>query len=327
MTATPSSLLNPEQRAEIYYWMRLTRRFDETMVSIWKQGRGLGTCFSARGHEAVSIGSGYALRQDEVAAPMHRNVGMFMLRGLPPRQIFANLLGKATGTTRGRDANLHGNGDLSRGLIGFISHIPQSLPVALGAAMSFRYRNQPLAVLTVCGDGGSTAGVFHEVMNMASLYKAPLVVVLENNQYAYSTPASAHSAVPDMADKAAAYNVPSCIVDGNDVEAVYDAASLMLERARQGAGPGLIEAKTMRMLGHAIHDGAEYVPPDLLADWEKRDPVRAYRAKLEAASDLADETLQATEARVDREIEEALAFAEASDYPAADTVLDGVYAR
>ena len=327
MTVTPSSLLNPEQRAEIYYWMRLTRRFDETMVSIWKQGRGLGTCFSARGHEAVSIGSGYALRQDEVAAPMHRNVGMFMLRGLPPRQIFANLLGKATGTTRGRDANLHGNGDLSRGLIGFISHIPQSLPVALGAAMSFRYRNQPLAVLTVCGDGGSTAGVFHEVMNMASIYKAPLVVVLENNQYAYSTPAAMHSAVPDMADKAAAYNVPSCIVDGNDVEAVYDAASRMLERARQGAGPGLIEAKTMRMLGHAIHDGAEYVPPDLLADWEKRDPVRAYRTKLEAALDVSDAALQAAEARVDREIEEALAFAEASDYPAADTVLDGVYAR
>ena len=327
MNVTPSSLLDPEQRAEIYYWMRLTRRFDETMVSIWKQGRGLGTCFSARGHEAVSIGSGYALRQDEVAAPMHRNVGMFMLRGLPPRQIFANLLGKATGTTRGRDANLHGNGDLSRGLIGFISHIPQSLPVALGAAMSFRYRNQPLAVLTVCGDGGSTAGVFHEVMNMASIYKAPLVVVLENNQYAYSTPASAHSAVPDMADKAAAYNVPSCIVDGNDVEAVYDAASRMLERARQGAGPGLIEAKTMRMLGHAIHDGAEYVPPDLLADWEKRDPVRAYRTKLEAAPDVSDAALQAADARVDREIEEALAFAEASDYPAADTVLDGVYAR
>ena len=327
MNVTPSSLLDPEQRAEIYYWMRLTRRFDETMVSIWKQGRGLGTCFSARGHEAVSIGSGYALRQDEVAAPMHRNVGMFMLRGLPPRQIFANLLGKATGTTRGRDANLHGNGDLSRGLIGFISHIPQSLPVALGAAMSFRYRNQPLAVLTVCGDGGSTAGVFHEVMNMASIYKAPLVVVLENNQYAYSTPASAHSAVPDMADKAAAYNVPACIVDGNDVEAVYDAASRMLERARQGAGPGLIEAKTMRMLGHAIHDGAEYVPPDLLADWEKRDPVRAYRAKLEAAPDVSDAALQAADARVDREIEEALAFAEASDYPAADTVLDGVYAR
>lgn len=322
-----SATLDDTQKLTVYRWMYLTRRFDETLVSLWKQGRGLGTCFSARGHEAVSIGAGFALQKEDVAAPMHRNVGMFMLRGLPPGQIFANMLGRATGTTRGRDANLHGNGDLARGLIGFISHIPQSLPVALGAAMAFRYRRQPQATLTVCGDGGSTAGVFHEVMNMAAIYQAPLVVILENNQYAYSTPVAEHSAAEDLARKVDAYSIPACIVDGNDVEAVYAAAHHMLQRARQGEGPGVVEAKTMRMLGHAIHDGAEYVPQAQLAAWEARDPVRAFRARLCTAGVADEAALTHMEKEVDQEIEAALAFAEASPFPEAASVLEGVYAE
>ncbi len=319
-------LLSCKQRIEIYRWMYLTRRFDETMVSMWKQGRGLGTCFSARGHEAVSIGAGYALHKEDVAAPMHRNVGMYLLRGLPPQQIYANLLGRANGTTRGRDANLHGNGDLSLNLIGFISHIPQSLPPALGAAMSFKYRNLPYAALTVCGDGGSTAGVFHECLNMASLYQAPLVVILENNQYAYSTPAQEHTAVSVLAEKAKAHAIPSVVVDGNDVESVYEAACRMLDRARQGGGPSLIEAQTMRMLGHAIHDGAEYVPSAQLAAWEARDPVRSYRERL-LSQNTADENRLATlETAVDSEILDAFQEAEQSPFPDPATVLDGIYA-
>ncbi len=323
---TAFAALSDGQKVQIYRWMYLTRRFDETMVSMWKQGRGLGTCFSARGHEAVSIGAGFALQKEDVVAPMHRNVGMYLLRGLPPRQIFANLLGRASGTTRGRDANLHGNGDLSLNLIGFISHIPQSLPPALGAAMSFRYRNVPQAALTVCGDGGSTAGVFHECLNMASLYQAPLVIVLENNQYAYSTPATQHTAVSVLADKAKAHAIPAVVVDGNDVVSVYEAVSRMLEQARQGGGPGLIEAQTMRMLGHAIHDGAEYVPADMLAAWEARDPVRAYRTRLLEQATVDTDRLTALEAQVDTEILEAFQDAEQSPFPEPATVLEGIYA-
>lgn len=327
--AEPSSapaVLSAEQRRCMYRWMYLTRRFDETMVSMWKQGRGLGTCFSARGHEAVSIGAGYALQPEDMAAPMHRNIGMYMLRGLSPVQLFCNYLGRAAGTTRGRDANLHGNGDLSHGLIGFISHIPQSLSVALGAAMSFQYRRLPHAALTVCGDGGSTAGTFHETMNMAALYQAPLVVILENNQYAYSTPVMEHTAVTDLARKADAYDIPSCIVDGNDVEAMYEATHRMLERARLGEGPGVIEAKTMRMLGHAIHDGAEYVPQSLLNTWQAKDPVLGYRSRLMESGVFTAAALGELEREVDAEILAAFETAERSPFPKAETVMDGVYA-
>ena len=325
MNHTPSSRLSTAQRREIYYFLYLTRRFDERMVSLWKQGRGLGTSFSARGHEAISVGCGYALEEDDVAAPMHRNVGTHMVRGVSPGRLLSNYLGKATGATRGRDANIHGVGDLGCNLIGFVSHIPQSMSVALGAAMSFKIRDQPQAVLTICGDGASTAGTFHETLNMAAIYQAPLVVILENNQYAYSTPVGTHSAVTELAEKARAHGVKAQVVDGNDVETMYDAAHAYLALARQGQGPGLIEAKTMRMLGHALHDGAEYVPKDLVAAWEKRDPVSRYRIKLQAAG-LADTALAEVEVQVERDMDEAIAFAEGSAYPDATTVMEGVYA-
>ncbi|MCY4522911.1 MAG: thiamine pyrophosphate-dependent dehydrogenase E1 component subunit alpha [Caldilineaceae bacterium] len=318
--------LSAGERLDIYRWMYRTRRFDEVMVSMFKQGRGVGTCFSARGHEAVSIGAGWGLQPEDFAAPMHRNVGMFMLRGLPPDQLYSNYLGRANGTTRGRDANLHGNGDLSRNLIGFISHIPQSLPVALGTAMSFRYRRQPQAALTVCGDGGSTAGVFHETLNMAVLYKAPLVVVLENNQYAYSTPVAEHTAVSELHLKARAYDMPSQVVDGNDVLEVFEAVSAALARARADKGPFLVEARTMRMLGHAIHDGAEYVPDELLAHWEAKDPVVRFRRWLQDNDGVRPDALQELERAESELIDQAFAAAEASPFPDPDTVEAGVYA-
>ena len=253
--------LEPRQKLELYYWMRLTRTFDERMVALWKQGRGVGGTFSQRGHEAISVGVGYALGPDDVVAPMHRDLGTFLLRGITPRRMFANLLGRETGPTGGRDVNLHGVGDLGLGIFSFISHLPQSLPVGLGAAMSFRYRDEPRVAVAFTGDGASNAGLFHETLNMASLYNAPLVVMVENNQYAYSTPTHDTMKVTDIAQRAAGYGIPGLAVDGNDVEAVYAAAAEAIERARAGGGPTLIEAKTMRMLGHAIHDGAEYVPP------------------------------------------------------------------
>jgi pyruvate dehydrogenase E1 component alpha subunit len=151
------SSLTREQKIELYYWMCLTRTFDDMMVAYWKQGKGLGGTFSQRGHEAISVGSAYALEPDDVVAPMHRDLGCYLLRGITPRRIFANLLGKATGVSRGRDANLHGMGDLNHNIIGYISHLPQSLPVTVGVAMSFRYRNEPRVAMTYVGDGSSSA--------------------------------------------------------------------------------------------------------------------------------------------------------------------------
>ena len=318
--------LTTEQKLEIFYWMVLTRTFDEGMVSLWKQGRGLGGTFSERGHEAASVGSAYALAPEDIIAPMHRDIGAYFLRGLTPRRVFGNLLGKATGVTGGRDANIHGMGDLSLGIVGYISHIPMSMPIALGVAMSLKLRNEARVAMTYVGDGGSTAGLWHETLNMAGLYNAPYVLIVENNQYAYSTHVSQQMPIEDIADRAAGYNIPSEIVDGNDVEAVYQATCVAVERARQGGGPSLIEAKTMRMMGHAIHDGAEYVPPELLAEWEKKDPVARYQAKLLAEKVTDADELNEIRQRAAVEIEDAIEFAEASPLPDPETVMDGIYA-
>jgi len=180
--------LPDDLRIDLYRWMRLTRALDDTMVAMWKQGRGLGGTFSGRGHEGISVPMGMALGPDDVIAPMHRDVGSYLVRGMTPARVFGNLLGRVTGPSGGRDANLHGMGDLSLGIIGYVSHIPQQIPISLGVAMAFRYRGEPRVALTACGDGGTTTGPYHESLNMAALYGAPLVLVVENNQYAYSTP-------------------------------------------------------------------------------------------------------------------------------------------
>lgn len=314
------------QQLELLYWMQLTRTFDENMVALWKQGRGLGGTFSQRGHEATSVGSGYALAPEDVVAPMHRDLGCYLLRGMTPERIFGNMLGRANGVSGGRDANMHGMGDLDLGIVGFISHLGHSLPVALGMAMSFSYRGERRVALTYTGDGTSSAGLFHETLNMAAVYQAPLVVLVENNQYAYSTPLDQQMRVSDIACRAEVYGMPGVIVDGNDVEAVYTATHAAIERARSGGGPTLIEAKTMRMLGHAIHDGFEYVPRELLAAWEKRDPLRLYSEKLLAEGVATSDDIAAIHQRCEDEIAAAVAFAEASPLPAGETVTRGVYA-
>lgn len=180
--------------------MRLTRTLDEMAVALWKQGRGVGGMFSQRGHEAISVGSGYALEADDVVAPMHRDHGCYMLRGLTPFwRIMGNLLRRATGVTRGRDANMHGVGDLNLNLIGFVSHLPQSLPVALGAAMSFTYRNEKRVAMTYVGDGSTNGGSFTRRSTWLQLFRAPFVIILENNQCAYSTPLSQQMTITDLA--------------------------------------------------------------------------------------------------------------------------------
>ena len=319
-------MLDARLRTDMYAWMSLTRAFDDQMVAMWKSGRGLGGTFSQRGHEAISVGVGMAMGPDDVATPMHRDLGTYLVRGMTPERIFGNLLGRATGPSQGRDANLHGLGDLSLGIIGFISHIPQALPTALGVAMTFRHRLEPRVAVTFIGDGGTTAGAFHEVLNMAAVWAAPLVVVVENNQYAYSTPLNQQMASADIVAKAEAHGVLGTRVDGNDVEAVYLAARDSIERARAGGGPVLIQADTMRMLGHAIHDGAEYVPEGLLADWEQRDPLRLIRNRLVEQRTATPEALDSLDRAAASRIQQAVAAAEAAPFPDGDSLTDGVYA-
>ncbi len=314
-----------DQQLTVYYWMQLARTFDERMLAHWKQGRGVGGTFSQRSHEAISVGAAYALGPGDLVSPMHRDLGASLLRGLTPREIFANLLGRESGPTRGRDANLHGMSSLDRGIIGFISHLPHSLPVALGAAMAFRYRGQARVAMAFTGDGATNSGLYHETLNMAGLYGAPLVLIVENNQYAYSTRCDQASKVTSIAAHAAGYGLQTTTLDGNDVEAVYAAACVAVERARAGGGPSLIEAQTLRMLGHAVHDGAEYVPREILAAWEARDPVVGYRRRLTALG-VSEEELDTIDRRCRADVMDAVTFAEASPWPDPSNVSRGVYA-
>ncbi len=307
-------------------WMVLTRVFDETLENLWKQGRGLGGTFNQRGHEAISVGAGMALGIDDVVAPLHRDLGCYLVRGMSPRRLMANQLGRATGVTRGRDANLHGCGDLDLNIIGFVSHLPQSMPVALGAAMSFTYRKEHRVAMNFCGDGSSNTGLFHETLNLAAVQQAPLVVIVENNQYAYSTPLSQQMTITDIAARGAAHGVPTEIIDGNDADVVFSVTGAAVERARHGGGPTLIEAKTMRMRGHAIHDGYEYVPPELIAEWEARDPVDLFAGRLIDEGVVTESDVDTITADARQVVDDAVQFAEESPFPEPDTLLEGIYA-
>ncbi len=322
-----ASQLTNGRRRELHYWMRLTRTLDDRIIKLWQQGRGVGATFNQRGHEAISVGAGAALGPSDVVAPMHRDLGCYLLRGMTPERLLANQLGRATSVTRGRDGNLHGCGDLDLNIIGFISHLPHSLPVTVGAAMSFTYRNEPRVAMTFVGDGSSNTGLFHESLNLAAVHNAPFVLIVENNQYAYSTPLSQQMVIDDIAVRGRAHGVRAEIVDGNDLEAVYEVTYDAVERARSGGGPTMIECKTMRMLGHAIHDGAGYVPPDLLADWAKRDPIDRFEATLLAGGLATQEELDQVADRCRREVAAAVEYAEGSEWPDPATILDGVYAE
>ncbi len=317
--------LSTDRLLEFYRWMSLTRTFDDKLLNHWKQGRGVGGAFSQRGHEAISVGVGMALGPDDVVAPLHRDLGTYLVRGMAPERIFANMLGKASGVTGGRDANLHGNGDLSLGIIGFISHLPQALPVTLGVAMSFKHRREPRVAVTFVGDGGTTAGAFHETLNMAGVWQPPLVVIVENNQYAYSTPLDQQMRYPDIAPKIVCYGVSAVTIEGNEVEDVYHAAVAAIERARAGEGPTVIEAKTMRMLGHAIHDGAEYVPAELLEHWRQRDPLLLLRRRL-ASAGVDESTIAEIDHETASRMDRVIAAAEAAPLPDPRTVFEGVFA-
>ncbi len=319
--------LPTELLTQAHYWMRLTRALDERGAFLHKQSKIIGGYFSQIGHEAISVAAGLALGPDDVAAPMHRDLGAYLVRGLHPRRILAQFLGRATGVSRGRDANLHGMGDLSLGLIGFISHLPASTGVIAGVAHAFKLKGEPRVAMAFFGDGGASQGLAHEALNWASVFQLPMVVICENNQYAYSTPLARQMRIEHIADRAAGYGMPGVIVDGNDFCAVYEAASQAVERARAGGGPTLIECKTMRMRGHAIHDNMAYVPTELLETWARRDPIARIEALLRERGLLDDAGLAALLERIDRELDEAQAHAEASPYPDPSEVTQGVYAQ
>lgn len=309
-----------------HYWMRFTRAFDDRLDSLFKQGKLVGGLFSERGHEAISVGAALALGKDDVIAPLHRDIGAYFVRGMTPERLMSQYLGRATGPSRGRDVNMHGNGDMSLGIVGFVSHLPQALPVAVGVAHAFKLKHEPRVAMNFFGDGASSEGLVHEALNWASVFQLPMIFIVENNQYAYSTPTKRQMRVENVADRAAGYAMPSIVIDGNDFFQVYEKVHQAVEHARAGGGPALIECKTMRMRGHAVHDNMSYVPKELLAEWELRDPILNLETRLREMGLLDDAKQNELMARVTRDIDAAQAFAENAPLPDPARLTEGIYA-
>ena len=317
--------VTPQQHLELYYYMKLNRGLEEAMVRLFRQNKIVGGLYSSLGQEAISVGTAYALEKKDWLAPMIRNIGALLVKGFRPRDIFTQHMAKYTSPTLGKDGTSH-FGDLEKlHTVSPISMLGDLIPVMAGIAIAGRYLGQNIVALTWIGDGGSSTGVFHEGLDFAAVQKAPLVLVLENNQWAYSTPVRRQVPLENLADRAKAYGMDSYVVDGNDVVAVYTTAKEAVNRCRAGQGPILIEAKTMRMKGHAQHDPAEYVPAEMLAYWKQRDPIERYEKFLTAGKILDAKKKAEIEARIEREVEADREFAEASPLPPPELAEQGVY--
>src|SRR6185295_18131067 len=300
-----------ETQLKILYYMKVVRELENRIErKLYRQGKIVGGVYVGRGQEAIAVGSCIDLRSDDVVCPSHRDMGAFLIRGMSLRTILAQYMGKKTGATQGKDSNMH-MGSLEHNLIAFISMLGDSVPVAAGIGLSFKMRGQDRVVVCPFGDGATSRGDWHEGVNMAAVMKCPVVYICNNNQNAYSTPLERQMAVENVADRASAYGIPGEIVDGNDVLAVWDASKRAIERARGGHGPTLIECKTFRMTGHSAHDDANYVPPELFEYWEQRDPIRRLECHLVHQNILTDAGIAEMQAKINAEIDEAIAQAEA----------------
>jgi TPP-dependent pyruvate/acetoin dehydrogenase alpha subunit len=318
------SNLPREALLHIEYYLRLTRALEERLGIMYRQGKILGGVYLSTGQEAVSIGAAYALGAGDVIVPSHRDLGAHLLRGIEPREVLAQYLGRIGGLSRGRDGNVH-FGDVKRGDIAFISPMADGIPVAAGVALGLRRQGQGRVSMTWFGEGAASRGDFHEGVNLAAVLRLPVVFVCNNNQYAYSTPVHRQTNVPDIAARAPGYGIPGVVVDGNDVLAVHAAAVEAVARARRSEGPSLIECKTMRVRGHSEHDDASYVSREMVQAWTERDPIRLFEDRLRAW-DLFDESSDAVlSRRIAGEIDAAVAWAEASPFPDPKEVEEGVY--
>jgi len=308
----------------IFQVMALHRAVEDRMVSMYRQGEMLGSVYTGHWHEAIAVGTAAALRPDDFLCPIHRDLGAHLWRGMEPWQVMASFLGKATSPTGGRDGTLH-YGRLDLNVYNLPSHIPDNYPVAIGGAFAFKYRGEDRVAMAYCGDGSTSRGDFHEAINIAAVQDLPCVFVVENNQFAYSTPLRLQSRT-DFASKAAAYGIPGDKVDGTDVTAVYEAAERAVGRARAGDGPTLIECVTMRMHGHAEHDPADYVPREMFDEWGAKDPLEIAARQLIDAGHATAEQIAVMREDARRLAIEARKKALADPMPAPDREEERVYA-
>ncbi len=324
---SPTEKLDSEPKLALrfLYYMSLMREVEGRIErKLYRQGKIVGGVYVGRGQEAIPAAAGMAAEPDDFLFPSHRDLALFFIRGVHPREVFAQYMGRVGGLTRGRDANMH-MGDLKRRLVAIISPMAASVPVAAGAAMALKFQGKKDIAFVFFGDGATSRGDWHEGINLAAVQKAPLVLICNNNQYAYSTPIEKQMACRNVADRGPGYGIPSEIVDGNDVFATYEVIQRAAAHARAGLGPYLVECKTFRMTGHSAHDPADYVPKHLWEEWSKKDPIQRLR-RLIVEKGWADErAIEDMLAELCSEVDKAVEWAEKSPYPDASELLDNVY--
>jgi TPP-dependent pyruvate/acetoin dehydrogenase alpha subunit len=321
-----TTVLSREQRMALYRWMRLTRTLEERLVVLYRQSKLVGGLFRSLGQEADAVGSAFALQPEDVLSPLIRNLGSMLVKGATPLEVIRQYRATADSPTRGRELNIH-FGDLERGFIGQISQLGDMIPVMAGVALSFKLRQQPRVVLVYLGDGATSTGAFHEGLNFAAVQRLPLVCIIENNGYAYSTPTSSQTAARAFVDKAVGYGIPGVQADGNDVLAVHEVTKAAVDRARRGEGVTLIELLTYRRTGHAQHDNMSYVPEGEAEHWATtNDPIDRYMAVLRRDDGVTDAEFAALDAECQRIVDEASDAAEQESFPEATEALQGVYA-
>lgn len=324
LSCTSETTLTAEQMLELYRYLKLTRLVEERLVNLYRQTKVVGGVFRSLGQEATAVGTAYALDAGDFLSPLIRDLGAVLVKGIRPRDIFAQYMAKAWGPSEGRDLNIH-FGDMEKGFIGPISHLGDMIPVMTGIALGARMQGKNLVAMAYIGDGGMSTGAFHEGLNFAAVQRLPLLVIAEYNHYAYSTPTSKQTAVKDLAEKAAGYGIPGHIVDGNDIIACYEVTKKAAEFAR-GGGAVLIEAKTYRRKGHAEHDDQRYVPTGEIEEWEQtNDPVDRYERFLTERDIATREKLEEITADVQRLIDEDVEWAESSPMPEAERAAYGVF--
>lgn len=314
-----------ERRIEIYRYLRTTRVLEERLVHLYRQGRVVGGLYRSLGQEATSVGSACALAPGDILGPLIRNLGAVLVMGYSPREVLLQHLARAASPTGGKDGNLH-FGRPERGVVSAIAMLGELVPVMAGIALGARMQGKNIVAMTYIGDGGTSTGPFHEGLNFAAVQKLPLVVIAENNGWAYSTPFRKQTAARCLADRAVAYGVPAETVDGNDVLAVHGATLRAVERARAGGGPTLVEARTYRMKGHAEHDGQAYVPREELEAWNRRDPIATFKTALVQSGAADTARLDAIDREVEEEIIREAELALAAPLPDPKDALKNVYA-
>ena len=317
--------LEQADRERLLRFMLMMRLSEERALSLYKQGKVPGSFYDGCGQEAIGVGASYALRPEDRMCILHRDLGAHFVRGVSPERYLANYMGRSGGVTGGRDGNMH-FGDRELGCVGMVSMLPDMALVASGMALAFKLRREPRVAVTFFGEGSTANGQWHEAMNLAGVQRLPVVFVLENNGFAYSTPNSLEFAV-DPIERAAGYGFPGVVVDGNDVEAVFAASSAAVDRARSGEGPTLIEARTMRMHGHGAHDDMSYVPDELLAEWRERDPIDRYGERLVREHGFDPSRIDAVREQVAADVAAGAERALASPMPDPEGAREGVFAE